>query len=111
MSDDNDCDLEIAVGEVVNGLLNFRFVLSVESGCGLVEDEKDGAFDECSGEGDSLLFTAGELASGCADVGVDAVAQAPDEFEGVGFLECFLKLFCCGVWLAVAHVFSDGFVE
>jgi hypothetical protein len=63
VSNDDCGDPVFTLEDVVDGFLDFGFVLSVESrGC-FIEDQDGRVLDEGSGNGDSLFLSARELTS------------------------------------------------
>lgn len=101
VGDDDDGDVAVVGGELVDLLLDEVLALAVEGAGGFVEDEDLGLLDQGPGDGDPLLLPSGERDSLLAHVGLQPMGEellvvdegprsrrlaGPDEvFVGVGF--------------------------
>ena len=63
-------------GEPSEGVLDEAFGAGVEGGRGFVEDQDAWVFEDGAGDGDALLFAAGEFIAAFADDGVVAVRES-----------------------------------
>ena len=100
-----------ALHETVEGFLDEGFVLGVNAGEGLVEDQYRSVFEEGPGDGDALSLAAGEPDGALADIGIVALGKLGDELVGVGGSGGSFKLFPGGVLLAESKVVGDGAME
>src|SRR6266853_1972558 len=68
-------------------------------------------FEDCPGDGDPLLLSAGEPVAALADDGVIAVGQRASELVQVGGLRRGGQVGVGGVWPGIAEVVSEAGVE
>lgn len=73
MSNHNGSDGAEIGSDLVYCSLDLLFILFVKGRCGLIKEKNFRFLNESSGNGYPLLLTARELASGIADIGVDAL--------------------------------------
>ena len=95
----------------VDRLLDLSFVDFVKSAGGLVEDQQTGFLDKGASESNSLLLTAGKLASSAADVSVHALRVFAHETPRVGLAQGFFDLSVSSIGLTHQDVVLDRGVE
>ena len=64
-----------ALRELLQGILNILFGFRVERGCSLVENENLRIVKHRAGDGNALLFAAGERLSALADICIISVGK------------------------------------
>ena len=82
-----------AGGQARQGFLNQPLGVRVEGAGGLVQNQDARVFQDGAGDGDALLFAAGELVAALADDGVIAFRQGGDvvvDGGGLGGCDQFL---------------------
>ena len=97
--------------DAVERILNIALGVAVERGRGLVEKEDRRRLEDGAGDGDTLLFAAGELEAALADFGFVAFRRQPDEAVDLRHPRRLLHLGVGRVPAAVADVVTDGVVE
>ncbi len=107
----SDYDGRAAVGEAVEGVLDFFFVFAIECAGGFVEEQDAGVLEDGSGDGDALFLASGELAASRADEGVHLPLELLDEVQRVGLGEGCLELCLAGRGLGEQQVLSHGHGE
>ena len=89
-----------ALGQFGEGRLDLGLVVRVREGCGLVQNQDGGVFQEGPGNGDALLLTAGEVDTLGADDGVESIREFLYNVHALGGFQGCQDLFLGGVGLA-----------
>ena len=100
-----------ALHEAVERLLDYRFIVGIDGGKGLVQHQDRRIAKHGAGNRDPLALPARKLDPLLADDRVVAVRQRVDEAPDIGDARRFLDLLPAGVRAAHADVFADGAVE
>ena len=100
-----------ALNQPVKGLDDYRLVLRVHAGQGLVQYEDGRVLEQGAGNGDALLLPAGQPHGPLAYDSVVAVGQVADKIVGVGGTGRFLKLRLRSVRVPEPQVLGNGTVE
>ena len=97
--------------QVIKGLLDLSFRLSIQSRGGLIQNQDRGIFQQSSGDGQSLSLAPRETHPSFADLGGKALRQGLDKVQGVGSA-CRIPYLLIGpFWVAVADIIADRVVE
>lgn len=91
--------------------LDGLFCAGVQGGCGFIEDEDGGVFEECPGNGDSLFFSSGEFEAPFSNPAFVTFRQGGDEFIKLGGAGGCHDFFVAGIGTAVLDVVEQGVVE
>ena len=98
-------------GECFDGGHQILFILGVNV-CGrLVQDDDWRIFHDGSGDGETLLFSAGEGCAALTDDGIVPVGQAHDKIMAAGFFCRLDDLFHGSVLLAETDIVGDGILK
>ena len=93
-------------------MLDKVFVLRVDAGGGLIQNDDERVLEDGAGDGDALLFAAGEgAAAALADDSIIAIRQRHDEVVAAGLFGGSDHLILRGVGPAEENVGADGVVE
>ena len=106
-----DADHRPAFLQGVNGRLNFRLRLRVQSGRRLVQDKDRGVADKGPGDGDAGLLPAGEELAPFPQRGIKTLGHLPDEIVGLGLACRFFDLRLGRPLPPESDVFRGGGVE
>ena len=108
MGDDDACS---AFHQVVKGILYGIFRDGVKGGGGFVQNQDFGIFQNNTGNGNTLLLTAGKLETAVADFRVVSVGLTHNEIMNAGNLAGVLNFHLSGILFGIKQILSDGAVE
>ena len=97
-----------ALGQFGKGRLDLGLVVRVREGCGLVQNQDGSVFQEGPGNGDALLFAAGEVDTLGADDGVESIREFFHNVHALGGLQGCQDFFFGGIRLAQLHVVQQS---
>src|SRR6185312_4834543 len=100
-----------ALGDALQSILDVLLGVAVERGGGLVQHQNRRRLEDRAGDGDALLFTAGELEAALADFGVVALGRLPDDAVDLRERSRLLHLAVARLPAPIAYVVADGVVE
>ena len=86
-------------------------ILRVHAGGGLVQNDNWGVLQKTPGNGNALLFSAGEVGAAFSHHGVVPLGQRHDKVMAAGRFSCSDHILLGSIRTAKTDVIADGVVE
>ena len=98
----------LASGECGECLLYTDFVIGISKCGGLIQDQDRRVFQNCPGNGDPLMFTAGQVDAVRTDDRVNAVRKLIDDIHTLGGFQCLKYLLPGSIRPCHPDIFQNG---
>ena len=102
-----DHDHGLAFGKSGECFLHFGFIIGIGKSGRLVKDQDRCVFQHCSGNGQALCLTAGDISTLTADDRIHTVRHFGNDVLALGIFQSFHHFFPGGIFFAHAGVIID----